>query len=205
MVVCLEHRDGSQRHLHLVVRGHQLSWSGIQFWGERDGRQSAAVTPRCSSPPPGPRWAATSSSTPRPKGPHRSPGSRSRPPRAARSRPSGRPRRPSTVGSPSGPRVSSQTTTLPAYASGTWSIQSVATEVGGTTATSSPVQITLVTLADLVSSSTFSLSLTERLRRPLGAWTSSPAPTPAARASVPSLSPSTAARACSPLRQMSVR
>jgi hypothetical protein len=40
-----------------------------------------------------------------------------------------------------------------AYGSGTWSIQSVATEVGGTTATSSPVQITLVTLADLVSSS----------------------------------------------------
>jgi hypothetical protein len=47
-----------------------------------------------------------------------------------------------------------------AYGSGTWSIQSVATEVGGTTATSSPVQITLVTLADLVSSSTFSLSPT---------------------------------------------
>ncbi len=37
-----------------------------------------------------------------------------------------------------------------AYGSGTWSIESVATEVGGTTATSSPVQITLVTLADLV-------------------------------------------------------
>lgn len=37
----------------------------------------------------------------------------------------------------------------PSYPNGTWSIQSVATEVGGTTATSSPVQITLVTLADL--------------------------------------------------------
>jgi hypothetical protein len=45
-----------------------------------------------------------------------------------------------------------------AYGSGTWSIQSVATEVGGTTATSSPVQITLVTLADLVSSSNFTLT-----------------------------------------------
>ncbi len=49
---------------------------------------------------------------------------------------------------------------LPVYGSGTWSIQSVATEVGGTTATSSPVQITLVTVADLVSSSTFNLTLT---------------------------------------------
>jgi hypothetical protein len=56
---------------------------------------------------------------------------------------------------------------LPAYASGTWSIQSVATEVGGTTATSSPVQITLVTLADLVSSSIFSLSLTNVCGPPL--------------------------------------
>ncbi len=45
-----------------------------------------------------------------------------------------------------------------AYGSGTWSIQSVATEVGGTTATSSPVQITLVTLADLMSSGTFPLT-----------------------------------------------
>jgi hypothetical protein len=45
-----------------------------------------------------------------------------------------------------------------AYGSGTWSIQSVATEAGGTTATSSPIQITLVTLADLVSPSTFTLS-----------------------------------------------
>ena len=45
-----------------------------------------------------------------------------------------------------------------AYDSGTWSIQSVATEVGGTTATSSPVQITLVTLEDLVSSSNFTLT-----------------------------------------------
>jgi len=44
-----------------------------------------------------------------------------------------------------------------AYGSGTWSIQSVATEVGGTTATSSPVQITLVTLEDLVSSSSFTI------------------------------------------------
>ena len=44
-----------------------------------------------------------------------------------------------------------------AYGSGTWSIQSVATEVGGTTTTSSPVQITLVTLADLVSSSSFTI------------------------------------------------
>ena len=42
-----------------------------------------------------------------------------------------------------------------AYQSGTWSIQSVATEVGGTTATSSPVLITLVTLEDLQSSSFF--------------------------------------------------
>ena len=45
-----------------------------------------------------------------------------------------------------------------AYGNGTWSIQSVATEVGGTTATSSPVPITLVTVADLVSSSTFPLT-----------------------------------------------
>ena len=45
-----------------------------------------------------------------------------------------------------------------AYDSGTWSIQSVATEVGGTTATSSPVQITLVTIEDLVSSSNFTLT-----------------------------------------------
>jgi Bacterial Ig domain len=45
-----------------------------------------------------------------------------------------------------------------AYPSGTWSIRSVATEVGGTTAMSSPVQITLVTLGDLVSSSTFILT-----------------------------------------------
>lgn len=45
-----------------------------------------------------------------------------------------------------------------AYPSGTWSLQSVATEVGGATATSSRVQITLVTLEDLVSSSTFILT-----------------------------------------------
>jgi hypothetical protein len=37
----------------------------------------------------------------------------------------------------------------PSYPNGTWSIQSVATEAGGTTATSSPIEITLVTLADL--------------------------------------------------------
>jgi hypothetical protein len=37
----------------------------------------------------------------------------------------------------------------PSYPNGTWSIQSVATEVGGTTATSPPIDITLVTLADL--------------------------------------------------------
>jgi hypothetical protein len=43
----------------------------------------------------------------------------------------------------------------PGYANGTWSIQSVATEVGGTTATSSHIEITLVTLADLQSSSMF--------------------------------------------------
>jgi hypothetical protein len=53
--------------------------------------------------------------------------------------------------------VSSNNGTL-AYGSGTWSIQSVATEVGGTTATSSPIQITLVTLADLMSSSFFTLA-----------------------------------------------
>jgi hypothetical protein len=45
-----------------------------------------------------------------------------------------------------------------AYPSGTWSIQSVATEVGGTTASSTPVQITLVTLEDLQSSSSFILT-----------------------------------------------
>jgi hypothetical protein len=45
-----------------------------------------------------------------------------------------------------------------AYPSGTWSLQSVATEVGGTTATSSLIQMTLVTLEDLVSSSTFVLT-----------------------------------------------
>jgi hypothetical protein len=44
---------------------------------------------------------------------------------------------------------------LPSYGSGTWSLQSVATEVGGTTATSPAIEITLVTLADLQSSSTF--------------------------------------------------
>lgn len=43
---------------------------------------------------------------------------------------------------------------LPDYQNGTWSIESVATEVGGTTATSSPIVITLVTLADLQSPST---------------------------------------------------
>ena len=41
------------------------------------------------------------------------------------------------------------------FQSGTLTVQSVATEVGGTTATSSPLQITLVTLADIQSSSTF--------------------------------------------------
>jgi hypothetical protein len=46
----------------------------------------------------------------------------------------------------------------PSYPNGTWSIQSVATEVGGTTATSSPILITLVTLADLVSSSSFPIA-----------------------------------------------
>ena len=109
-------------------------------------------------PPGGPRLAATSSSMLRPKGRRRSPGSRSRPHRAARSRPSGRPRRPSTARSPSGPRASDQITGHSRSGSGTWSIQSVATEAGGTKTTSTPVQITLVTLADLVSSSSFPIA-----------------------------------------------
>lgn len=37
----------------------------------------------------------------------------------------------------------------PSYPNGTWSLRSVATEVGGTTATSPAIEITLVTLADL--------------------------------------------------------
>ena len=42
---------------------------------------------------------------------------------------------------------------FPNFQNGTWSIQSVATEVGGTTATSPAIEITLVTLADLQSTS----------------------------------------------------